>query len=105
MKSFAVAALVATVASQSAPKQPTYGEGCKADPLSCDATGETCVQWFDSEDYPRTTCQDCTGTSRTIIDEYSMEITFFCPGEESEEAATSLYASAAALAAAVAMMY
>ena len=104
MKSFAVAALVATVASQSGTKVPTIGDGCKADPKSCEATGDTCVQWFDSEDYPRQTCQDCTGTDRTIIDEYSTESSYFCPGEE-EEAATSLYASAAALAAAVAMMY
>ena len=100
MKSFAIAALVAAVASEQAP-----GEGCKTDPTGCDATGETCVQWFDTEDYPRTTCQDCTGTSRTIVDEYGDEATYFCPGEEQEEAATSLYASAAALAAAVAMMY
>ena len=100
MKSFAVAALVATVASQAV--VPTYGEGCKQDPTVCDATGETCVQWYDSEDYPRFTCQDCVGTSRTLTDEYG-EISYFCPGEE--EGSTTLYASAAALAATVAMMY
>ena len=47
MKSFAVAALIATVASQFAVKEPDYGEGCKGDPSVCDATGETCVRWLD----------------------------------------------------------
>ena len=100
MKSFALVALTATVSAQAS---DFYGAGCKADPTICDTTGTTCVNWFDSEDYPRYTCQDCVGTGRTLSDEYQNEISYFCPGEE--EASTTLYASAAALAAAVAMMY
>ena len=99
MKSFALAALVATTAAQT-----TFGEGCKSDPSVCDVTGETCVQWFDAEDYPRFTCQDCLGTDRLLSDEYQNEIAYVCPGEEMD-ASTALYASAATLAAAVAMMY
>ena len=100
MKSFALA-LIATVAAQA----DFYGDGCKSDPTVCDATGDTCIQWEDSEMYPRYTCQDCLGTGRTLLDEYQNEITYLCPGEVAEEGASSLYASAAALAAAVAMMY
>ena len=104
MKSFALAALVAVTAAQETTEAADfYGAGCKADPTICDTTGETCVQWFDSEDYPRFTCQDCVGTGRTLQDEYQNVISYFCPGEEM--GASSLYASAAALAATVAMMY
>ena len=99
MKSFALA-LVATVATL----EDFYGAGCKSDPTVCDASGDTCVQWFDSEDYPRFTCQDCLGTGRSLKDEYQNSISYVCPGEEAE-GASSLYVSAAALAAAVAMMY
>ena len=108
MKSFTLAALVAIAAAQdTATTESTaefYGEGCKGDPTVCDATGETCVEWFDSEDYPRFTCQDCLGTGRVLMDEYQNEMTYLCPGEEAE-GSTALYASAATLAAAVAMMY
>ena len=100
MKSFVVATLAAAATAQVI--QPTYGEGCKENPSTCDATGTTCVQWFDGEDYPRFTCEDCTGDNRELTDEYGTS-QYFCPGEEM--GASSLYASAAALAAAVAMMY
>ena len=101
MKSFAVAALIAITTAQ--PVVPTYGEGCKADPTVCDASGNTCVQWFDTEDYPRFTCEDCVGSNRDVTDEYGT-VQYFCPGEEME-GAQSLYYSAATLAAVVAMMY
>ena len=106
MKSFALAALVATVANQQqGPIVPTYGEGCQKDPTVCEATGETCVQWSDQEDYPRFTCQDCVGTQRNVTDEYGTT-DYLCPGEEAvPEGAFSLTATIAGLAGAAAMMF
>ena len=107
MKFFALA--IAAVAAQEEGKvaddsTPKIGVGCKSDPTVCDATGETCIQSEDSVGYPRFTCQDCTGSGRTYADEENIVVSYLCPGEEAA-GASSLYASAAALAAAVVMMY
>ena len=99
MKTFAIAAIVATVASQAT---TAPGDYCDNDSATCQATNTTCVSWKDSDGYPRKSCEDCLEDNRILTDEYGVESTFFCPGEE--EKASSLVAGAAALFAAVSMM-
>ena len=81
----------------------TYGGGCKSEPAVCEDEDKLCIMWYDAQEYPRYTCEDCNGSNRSLKDEYGNTFEYFCPGEET--GATSLYASAAVLAASIAMMY
>ena len=106
MKTFALAALVAVVVAQeddgSAPAE-FPGDYCDNDSSACQETFTTCASWKDSDGYPRKSCQDCAGSNRLLSDEYGVQTTFVCPGEETD-ASTSLVASAVALLAAATMM-
>ena len=107
MKYLTFAALLASASAN----PDYYGQGCKGTPNVCEATGETCAEWLDSDNYPRFTCQDCTtggpGARRLLKDEFDNVIEFICDSDAAMEmeGAQSLYASGAILAASIALMY
>ena len=94
MKSFAIAALIATT-------QAAIGESCfYVD--NCADEGLECISWYDASlDEDDKMCEDCSGSRRSFIDPSGNEITFVCaidsaPKEEpkpatmEEEGASSL---------------
>ena len=110
MKSFAIAALIATT-------QAAIGESCfYVD--NCADEGLECIAWYDSSlDEDDKMCEDCSGTRRSFIDPNGNEITFVCavdsqPKDDGakadtmmeEEGASSLALSAVALVAAVSVI-
>ena len=107
MKSFAIAALIATT-------QAAIGESCfYVD--NCADEGLECISWYDSSlDEDDKMCEDCSGSRRSFIDPSGNEITFVCaidsapkqeaPAAMEEEGASSLALSAAALITAVSVI-
>ena len=91
---------VAAVAAQEAAVQ---GEDCTDEPFICQNTGTICSTYMDSTAVEMNTCQDCLAPVRTVTDSLGEVVPFVCQDDE-VDAASSLYASAAAVFVAASLM-
>ena len=82
MKTFAIAALVATT-------QAALGDDCYYDGTICVADGLHCASWVDSQYGDMKSCEDCqggqNGGTRQITDSYGDFVTYQCPPESEPE--------------------
>ena len=78
MKTFAIAALVATT-------QAALGDDCYYDSSICSDGGLFCASWEDSQYGDMKSCEDCTGGqnggNRQITDSYGDFVNYSCPAE------------------------
>ena len=119
MKTFAIAALVATT-------QAALGDDCYYDTTICEDGGLFCASWEDSQYGDMKSCEDCAGGQyggpRQITDSYGDFVDYLCPPEseptpeapapsggggpapDSEEGAAHIAVSFAAIVAAVSVI-